>query len=77
MINRLKVIQTGLEPVTRSLEGCCSIQLSYWTILILCPPLADSAFEWAAKVNKNLIKQVFYKKFIKIDFYFFNKTNKN
>ena len=22
--------QTGLEPMTRSLEGCCSIQLSYW-----------------------------------------------
>ena len=24
------VRQTGLEPMTRSLEGCCSIQLSYW-----------------------------------------------
>ncbi len=22
--------QEGLEPPTRSLEGCCSIQLSYW-----------------------------------------------
>lgn len=26
------VIQAGVEPTTRSLEGCCSIQLSYWTI---------------------------------------------
>gem|GEM_PF-6956145 len=26
------VIQTGFEPVTHSLEGCCSILLSYWTI---------------------------------------------
>ena len=27
------VIRKGLEPMTRSLEGCCSIQLSYRTIL--------------------------------------------
>ena len=26
------VIPAGLEPATRSLEGCCSIQLSYETI---------------------------------------------
>ncbi len=25
------VIRTGFKPVTRSLEGCCSIQLSYRT----------------------------------------------
>ena len=31
----LIVIQAGFEPTTRSLEGCCSIQLSYWTILAL------------------------------------------
>ena len=25
------VIQAGFDPTTHSLEGCCSIQLSYWT----------------------------------------------
>ena len=29
------VIRLGFEPKTHSLEGCCSIQLSYRTILIL------------------------------------------
>ena len=29
------VIRLGFEPKTHSLEGCCSIQLSYQTI-ILC-----------------------------------------
>ena len=29
-----QVIQAGFEPTTRSLEGCCSIQLSYWTITL-------------------------------------------
>jgi hypothetical protein len=27
------VIRTGFKPVTRSLEGCCSIQLSYRTVV--------------------------------------------
>ena len=27
------VIPAGFEPTTRSLEGCCSIQLSYETII--------------------------------------------
>ena len=27
------VIPAGFEPTTHSLEGCCSIQLSYGTIL--------------------------------------------
>ena len=31
----LFVIRLGFEPKTHSLEGCCSIQLSYRTILIL------------------------------------------
>ena len=32
----LIVIRLGFEPKTHSLEGCCSIQLSYQTILIGC-----------------------------------------
>ena len=28
------VIPSGFEPETHSLEGCCSIQLSYGTMLI-------------------------------------------
>ncbi len=31
----LRVIRLGFEPKTHSLEGCCSIQLSYRTILIV------------------------------------------
>ena len=32
------VIRLGFEPKTHSLEGCCSIQLSYRTGLwMLCP----------------------------------------
>ena len=29
----VKVIPSGFEPETHSLEGCCSIQLSYGTML--------------------------------------------
>ena len=29
------VIPAGFEPTTHSLEGCCSIQLSYGTILFM------------------------------------------
>ena len=28
------VIRSGFEPETHSLEGCCSIQLSYQTIVL-------------------------------------------
>ena len=30
-----RVIRSGFEPETHSLEGCCSIQLSYQTVLRL------------------------------------------
>ena len=30
-VDALEVIPLGLEPKTHSLEGCCSIQLSYGT----------------------------------------------
>ena len=41
------VIRLGFEPKTHSLEGCCSIQLSYRTdpCVLLC---ADSVAGWAA-----------------------------
>ncbi len=32
-LQNLLVIPSGFEPETHSLEGCCSIQLSYGTIL--------------------------------------------
>ena len=43
------VIPAGFEPTTHSLEGCCSIQLSYGTIDILC----DLVAKCTAKVIKN------------------------
>jgi len=61
------VIRTGLEPVARSLEGCCSIQLSYRTKM--------SMFDFAAaKVVKLRYKAsfLFYcqkKKAVKTAFY--------
>ncbi len=44
----LCVIPPGFEPGTHSLEGCCSIQLSYGTIIII---------KFCAKVQK-----IFYHK---------------
>ena len=31
-----QVTQSGIEPETYSLEGCCSIQLSYWAPKMWC-----------------------------------------
>ena len=41
MVKAYFVIRLGFEPKTHSLEGCCSIQLSYQTILFGCK---DTAF---------------------------------
>ena len=32
-LQRARMIQAGFEPATVRLEGVCSIQLSYWTLL--------------------------------------------
>ena len=45
----LKVIRLGFEPKTHSLEGCCSIQLSYRTGLYLC------SFAMGAKVGAKIV----------------------
>ncbi len=43
-LSDLKVIRAGFEPTTHSLEGCCSIQLSYRTILFAFSECKDSIF---------------------------------
>ena len=41
-----RVIGLGFEPRTHSLEGCCSIQLSYLTILIWWRKGRDFSFTY-------------------------------
>ena len=43
----IKVIRLGFEPKTHSLEGCCSIQLSYRT-----NPSPLSCAHWGCKGRK-------------------------
>ena len=40
------MIGLGFEPRTHSLEGCCSIQLSYLTILFKCVAKVGILFEY-------------------------------
>jgi hypothetical protein len=35
LVPRSGTRQEGFEPPTHSSEGCCSIQLSYWRLLLL------------------------------------------
>lgn len=65
------VIRAGLKPATRSLEDCCSIQLSYRTSfaaakLIIFPQLRKSmaiiphynkynTINWATTTRKNIV----------------------
>ena len=41
--------QEGIEPPTHSLEGCCSIQLSYWRFHAPATPSPDNV---AASTNR-------------------------
>lgn len=66
-VNHCLVIRSGFEPETHSLEGCCSIQLSYRTdpyVLLTCSGTdvksghKDSDYFWIC--NKILGPSLFY-----------------
>ena len=42
------VRQEGIEPPTHSLEGCCSIHLSYWRFYGKLPPDCEATLEVGA-----------------------------
>ena len=56
------VIPLGLEPKTHSLEGCCSIQLSYGTSLRFAAAKVDIFLITAKKSLINLIGGVSFQK---------------
>ena len=65
-LHSLHVIEEGFEPSTHSLEGCCSIQLSYPTR----PPIPNMVFgKSVAKVNDYIVKHQICIRFFKPDFY--------
>ena len=47
LVFSLQVIRLGFEPRTHSLEGCCSIQLSYPTILLNCDAKVGDIFYYS------------------------------
>ena len=57
------VIQTGFEPVTHSLEGCCSIQLSYWTSPSFKLTLGEPFSKVRAKIVIFLVYAISFFKF--------------
>ena len=61
LVFSLQVIRLGFEPRTHSLEGCCSIQLSYPTILLNCDAKVGDIFYYS-KCFGNFFQR-------KIDFY--------
>ena len=45
----INVIRAGFEPTTHSLEGCCSIQLSYRTDPCFASVLLGSFRKWVQR----------------------------
>ena len=58
------VIPAGFEPTTHSLEGCCSIQLSYGTIVLNI----SNMLKWMRKSN------IFFLIFLQLINYFSHKV---
>ena len=62
----------GLEPPTDSLEGCCSIQLSYWrfTLAVSLLPLRSLASDRGGRIRTGdllLPKQARYRATLRPD----------
>ena len=65
------VLQEGLEPSTYSLEDCCSIQLSYWSIISTCAGTRTQN----PMIKSHLLCQLSYASKIKLDKFSFNLSN--
>ena len=51
-VNHCLVIWSGFEPETHSLEGCCSIQLSYQTPCLHAPAHGRHLFACTRKITR-------------------------
>ena len=53
-----KVIRLGFEPKTHSLEGCCSIQLSYRTLYLVArtPSIVDRTLYLVARTPSFVVR---------------------
>ena len=54
----LSVIRSGFEPETHSLEGCCSIQLSYRTIISIIEELFYSQLIFKSECKVRLFSPI-------------------